>query len=212
MEIAGQRLFFPRNFLYLSRLPARFEILVVARGAAQPKGVAFELEISGQRLVLNSKAELKVGARYELEKISATEFKLLRQVTEREGETIPSLPVEKNQKDRLSDTNISSIINDVRSLPQDLLALKLIGDESNPIARTKDKYAFNWENSYSLSGVFVPIGDGKYSLFIAGTSAGENTNIEELAILLNDLGVEKVHRVSHGVLATIAAGAIDLQT
>ena len=79
MEISGQRLFFPPNFRFFQRLPARFEILVIARGANRQGNTVFEVEIAGQRLALPSRVPLLPGRRYELEKITELEFRIVRE-------------------------------------------------------------------------------------------------------------------------------------
>lgn len=211
MEISGQRLSIPRNFFFLNRLPARFEILVVAKGATLARGTAFELEIQGQRLVLHSKIDLKVGARYDLEKISALEFKI---VSEKPEETRPQapapLPAEGRNKDSTGEA-LGFFMPESRAVYSDLLALKVLADSGREIERKADKYLFSLASEFAVSGVFVPLAAGKYTLFVTGSGA-QGEALQKFGELLNEFGVQNIRYVSEAVLQRISAGAVDLQS
>lgn len=211
MEISGQRLSIPRNFFFLNRLPARFEILVVGKGAQMPKGTAFELEILGQRLVLQSKIDLKVGARYELEKISAMEFKILAEKNEESRER-PATET-RSEAARKSETIQAETFfrGDGAFPPADLLALKVLADSGRSVSRENGKYLFNLATEFDTSGVFVPASPGRYRLFVSGQKLAKN-DIDNLAALLAPLGVESIRHVNAGVLARLAAGAVDISS
>lgn len=211
MEISGQRLSIPRNFLFLNRLPARFEILVVARGAQVPKGTAFELEIQGQRLVLHSKIDLKVGARYDLEKISAFEFRILNEKAEEKRE---SLPVEVNnpRREKISEADAAQILQpESTAAYADLLALRVLEDSGGHLAAEADKYLFTLEAEVGLRGVFVQQGPGRYTLFVTGSGATARA-VADLTEFLSPLGIGNIRAVSPAVLDRISAGAVDIRS
>ncbi len=211
MEISGQRISLPRNFLFLNRLPARFEILVIAKGATLPKGTAFELEIQGQRLVLQSKIELKVGARYDLEKISALEFKILAEKGDIPREkTADELRTDPPRKNPGTDSP-AVFIPDAKTTAQDLMALKVLADSGRHVSANGDKYLFSLESEIDLSGVFVPQTPGRYRLFVSG-HAIQKADLENLAESLSGLGIDGVRHVTPAVLARISAGAVDIRT
>jgi hypothetical protein len=209
MEIAGQHLSIPRNFLFMHRLPARFEIFVVARGAVTTKGTAFELEIAGQRLVLHSRIELKVGARYELEKVSALEFRILgEKKSDKEVHDAPSeadTTMEKSGEDAIRFLALGHQLS-----PHDLLALKVMEDSVSSPRRRNDKYVFDLGFEIGLKGVFVPHGPARFSLFISGHVNPEQNG--GLARLMAEVGISPVRQVSEDVLERIAAGAVDIET
>jgi hypothetical protein len=212
MEISGQRLSIPRNFFFLNRLPARFEILVVAKGAPLAKDTAFELEIQGQRLVINSKIDLKVGARYELEKISALEFKIVgEKAEEQKAAAAASLPPEKILKNDTGEEALGFFMPESRAAYTDLLALKVLADSGRDILQKSDKYLFNLASEFAVSGVFVPKAAGKYTLFLSGSGAHPGA-IQEFGDMLAGFGVQNIRYVSAAVLERISAGAVDLQS
>lgn len=209
MEIFPERLLFPRNFRFFHKLPARFEIHVVGKGARTAQGVVFELELAGQRLALPSRADLKIGARYELEKISGMEFRIVREIGE---EKLPANePVRTTEKLMAQDL---PAFNHWQNLPvqlSDLIAIKLAG-EGHGVERTAtNKYAFDFGDSFRLQGVFVASQPGSYSLFLSGHAANPET-VTELTGALADLGVTAVRFVSADVFERIRAGSVDLES
>jgi len=211
MEIAGQRLYLPPNFNFLARLPARFEILVLARGATTGKTTAFELQIAGQSIVLKSETSLKVGARYELEKISATEFRILAEKKDETAATkieIRDTP----QRDTRVEFERSELFINPQTPPhlQDAIALRIMKDKNHALEKHSDKYAFNFDHEFALGGVFVPHTPGKYLLFLSGARANSSLQ-NELQEQLAELGVSRISLVSTQVLEQIATGAVDLR-
>lgn len=213
VEIAGQKLFLPANFAFLRRLPARFEILVIGRGAEKSGLIAFELEVQGQRMVLKSGVDLKIGARYELEKVNETQYKLLRLVAEPEAATEKVFSAGKADPEQNAHVTAYAHLDQRYLSPPDLVAVKLLEEDLAGIERRDSKFYFDWEKKFSLSGVFIPIagGGGGYVLFLAGKAAS-NGAAEKLLGLMTDLPVKSIRCVSHHVLESIAAGAIDLKS
>jgi hypothetical protein len=211
MEISGQRISLPRNFLFLNRLPARFEILVIAKGATLPKGTAFEVEIQGQRLVLQSKIELKAGARYDLEKISALEFKILAEKGDDSREKTDAGLRTEPQRKQTNAESTGFFIPDTKTTAQDLLALKVLADSGRRVSANGDKYLFSLESEVDLSGVFVPQTPGRYRLFVSGHGI-QKDDLEKLSESLSALGIDGVRHVTPAVLARISAGAVDIRT
>ena len=184
---------------------------MVDRGAKTPRGTVFELELAGQRLALPSKAELRVGARYELEKISATEFRILREIAEdkKPGET--EIAATKPQTaPRLSD-GAQYLSAQPAAGSADLLAVKLIADEGGISPAGNNKYAFDLSREFPLQGVFVARSPGKYTLFIAVTAADAHA-IAHFQQALKEFGVEVIRQVTADVLERIAQGSIDMKT
>jgi len=211
LQIFPDRLVFPRNFLFFNRLPARFEILVVDRGAKTPRGTVFELELAGQRLALPSKAELKVGGRYELEKISATEFRILREIdAEKKAAEPESQPAKQRSEPRLAD-GAEYLSLHPSAVSPDLLAVRFLS-EGRSIEKTGDtKYSFDLTGEFPLRGVFVARSSGKYTLFLSGTAA-DTVAVRHFTEVLKDFGVEAIRQVSADVLDRIEQGSIDMKT
>lgn len=209
MEILPDRFVFPRNFRFFNRLPARFEILVVSRGATTPRGTVYELEVAGQRLALPSKAELKVGMRYELEKISASEFRILREGNEAQ-KNIAEAPAQ-TQRAVQRESAVTVFSTNPAAQPADLIAVKLIADDNVVVAVGADKYAFDLGGDFSLRGVFVPRSPGNYTLFLTGAAA-DKLATDAFRLSLRDFGVEAVRHVSAEILDRISKGSIDMKT
>lgn len=171
----------------------------------------FELEVAGQRLALPSKADLKVGARYELEKISATEFRILREVdTEKKQPEGESGAVKPKSEPRLAD-GAEYLAAHVAAGSNDLLAVKLIDDEGRINSPGANKYAFDLNGEFPLRGVFVARSPGKYTLFLSGAAANQRA-VEHFQQALKDFGVETIRLVSADVLDRIGHGSIDMKT
>ncbi|MBL8032095.1 MAG: hypothetical protein JNJ69_00230 [Leptospiraceae bacterium] len=211
MQIGADRLFFPRNFLFFHRLPARFEIGVIARGATIPRGTVFELEVFGQRLALPSKTELKVGARYELEKISAMEFRIVREVGEEKPASAPVETVKTERRPESFADGLAAFAQLPSASYSDLLALRVSDDGHNIKKTGEHKYAFDLSADFPFKGVFIEREPGSYTLFVSGAAATLSAT-NALAAMLADFGVSAVRPVSADVLERISAGAIDMQT
>ncbi len=211
MQIFPDRVVFPRNFRFFNRLPARFEILVVDRGAKTARGTVFELELAGQRLALPSKAELKVGTRYELEKISATEFRILREVEDgkknADSDTVRNAPsAEPRQADGADYLSTHLAADHV-----DLLAVQLLSGEGRLGQAGESKFAFDLSGEFPLRGVFVQRSPGRYTLFLAGAAA-DTAAVQHLTQVLRDFGVEAIRPVSSDILDRIEQGSVDMKT
>ncbi|MBV6494143.1 MAG: hypothetical protein LDLANPLL_02169 [Turneriella sp.] len=210
MEILGRHLTLPHNFLFLHRLPARFEVIVVGRGATFANGTAFELEILGQRLVLRSKIELKLGARYELEKVDSLNFRILTEKTDEKNtlrESDESLPQARKENEQL--VSLDYFQNFPEATIFDLFALKILEESAQKIKEQGSKFLFEFTDKIGMKGIFVPLGTGEYSLFITGKFG--NTQIaKELVELLFPLRIRKVQIVSTQVFEQIASGAVNI--
>lgn len=211
MEIAGHKLFLPANFSFLRRLPSRFDISVLSRGAEKSGLIAFELEVQGQRIVLKSGVELKVGARYELEKINETQFRIVRLLAEAEQVPETSPPALKASHSPDFREAFPLLSGQAGLLPQDLLAIHLLEEEGQGITRHGAKYFFDWDTRFSLSGVFVPLPGRGYTLFLAGKASNPDVTAEFTG-LLHDLNIMNIRHVSRQALESIAAGAVDLRS
>lgn len=184
---------------------------MVDRGAKTPRGTVFELELAGQRLALPSKAELKVGMRYELEKISATEFRILREVAE-DKKPAESEAARSKQSTAVRDADGGEYLSSHLSAGNvDLLAVKLITDEEKVSHAGNGKYAFDLSGEFPLRGVFVVRAPGKYTLFVSGAAADQKATAH-FQLTLKDFGVEAIRIVSADVLDRIAKGSIDMKT
>lgn len=208
MKIVGEQLVLPRNFEFIRRLPARFEILVIGKGAVRPEGSTFEIEIMGQRLTLRSKVDLKPGARYELEKQSATEFRISREIANqhadvdqaREGRAERATP-EKAQQPLFN-------FDAANMTPQDLWKLQAFTESGAEVEQLGQKYRFDFEAAAGIKGLFVPVSSGGYALLLCGAAAGSE-NISAVRDLVSDLQIRSVARVDAATFEHIAAGAID---
>lgn len=211
MQVFPDRLVFPRNFRFFNRLPSRFEILVVDRGAKTARGTVFELELAGQRLALPSKAELKVGMRYELEKISATEFRILREVDAEKKTTDTEAPrALPQQSARLTEAS-DYLSMHVSATSPDLLAVKFLSEQGRLSHPGESKYAFDLGGEFPLRGVFVARSPGKYTLFLSGAAA-DNAAVGHFTQALKDFGVEAIRQVSEEVIDRIEQGSVDMKT
>ncbi|HRP70445.1 MAG TPA: hypothetical protein PLY93_13010, partial [Turneriella sp.] len=129
MEITGSSISIPRNFLFLHKLPARFEMLVIARGAAFKESTAYEVELLGQRLVLRSKVELKPGTKYELEKENALVFRIVKEKHSENDNISDRHIASETIKEAYSDFENLSFQSFYGMTNLDLLSLKAIEEE-----------------------------------------------------------------------------------
>lgn len=208
MEIAGQRLFFPPNFRFFHRLPARFEILVIGQGASRTGGTVFEVEIAGQRLALPSRVALVPGRRYELEKISEFEFRIVEEKTERE-KNAPGLRT-------LDQPDATRVKDQAPALPPplpfslgELAVFRLLEENGGGVREQNRKFLFDFVGEIELRGLFHPHSDGTYTLFVSGTAARRGFTAA-LADELKSLGVSAIRIIESPVFERLAAGAIDL--
>lgn len=209
MEISGQRLFFPPNFRFFHRLPARFEILVIARGANRQGNTVFEVEIEGQRLALPSRVPLLPGRRYELEKITELEFRIVREkeVSEKESER----DVQPRKAGEAAPVAREEIVAPISQFSLAELAILRLLDESGRSVREQDhKYLFDFSGEFELRGLFHPHRDGKYTLFVSGALAADSFS-GALAAELKELGITGIKVLDAAVFDRLAAGAIDLR-
>lgn len=208
MEISGQRLFFPPNFRFFNRLPARFEILVIARGANKQGSTVFEVEIAGQRLALPSRVALVPGKRYELEKVSELEFRIVREkaVTEKEAEQLPRLREPNEVATQSTDAGIPNITP--FSLGE-LAILRLLEEEGRSVREQNQKYLFDFSGEFELRGLFHSHRDGSYTLFVSGSLAA-GAFPGALSDELKSLGISGIKVLDSAVFDRLAAGAIDL--
>lgn len=211
MQIFPDRLVFPRNFRFFNRLPARFEILVVDRGAKTTRGTVFELELVGQRLALPSKAELKVGMRYELEKISATEFRILREVDADKKPAEAEVKGAKRPNEVHPADGAEYLSTHLSAQSTDLLAVRFLSENGSIEKSGESKYAFDLTGEFALRGVFVARSPGKYTLFLSGAAADADA-VRHFTDGLRDFGVEAIRQVSAEVLDRIEQGSIDMKS
>jgi hypothetical protein len=208
MKIVGEQLVLPRNFEFFRRLPSRFEILVIGKGAIRAEGSTFEIEIMGQRLTLRSKVDLKAGARYELEKQSATEFRIARELVHEKAQPQQTAadkpPSLKNES--VHDPHLLFAAGDVSA--QDLWKIHTLADSTPRIEQRENKYLFDLEASAGIKGLFVPVSSGGHALLLCGTAAS-NENLNALRGMLSDLQIRSVARVDAATFERIATGAID---
>ena len=209
MKIVGEKLLLPRNFEFFRRLPARFEILVVGKGAVRPDGSAFEVEILGQRLTLKSKVDLKPGARYALEKQSAVEFRIVRE-TEPEAAAAKTATRQKRADEALprQDQGVTLYFEGSVTNAADLWKIQNLADSGLTIDQQGQKYRFDFEAAAGIKGLFVPVSSGGFSLLVCGPAATPQ-NTTTLQELLGDLQIRSVARIDAATFERIAGGAID---
>lgn len=209
MKVVGEQLVLPRNFEFFRRLPARFQILVIGKGAVRAEGTTFEIEIMGQRLTLRSKIELKAGNRYELEKKSFTEFRIAREIEkDSTGESSAVTTTAKKSDAAESPSSFSLRFDGTGVTPQDLLKLNDLGESDAVIEPAGKKIRFDLESSVGLKGLFVPRSNGSSVLIVTGVSTTDE-NLEQFRALLSDLKISSVTRVDAATFEHIASGAID---
>jgi hypothetical protein len=211
MEIGGNHLVFPRNFLFLNRLPARFEILVIGKGAITPQGTAYELEVAGQRIVLKSQIELRPGKKYQLEKVSVREFRISKELDEKPVESARTSSFEQQVRDDTNQDALALLMPETSLDFLNLLALKVLNDARRSVTTDAGKFRFDFGGELGAKGVFIPGKPGEFTLFVAGSGVN-STDITEIEKLLADLGVTRIRHVTEQVLERIAHGAIDLQS
>lgn len=209
MKIVGEKLLLPRNFEFFRRLPSRFEILVVGKGAVRPEGSAFEVEILGQRLTLKSIVDLKPGARYELEKQSAMEFRIVRE-TERDSNDAKAA-TQLKRSDAVpanEDQGATLYFEGALTSAADLWKIQNLADSGLAVEEQGQKYRFDFETAAGLKGLFVPVSSGGFSLLVCGAAATtENTTLFQE--ILGDLQIRSVARIDSATFERIAGGAID---
>jgi len=209
MEILGQRLFFPPNFRFFNRLPARFEILVIARGANKQGSTVFEVEIAGQRLALPSRVPLLPGKRYELEKITELEFRIIREIEVSEKDSERNFPPRKAGETAPVPREEGFAPMTQMSLSE-LAILRLLEESGRSVREQNQKFLFDFSSEFELRGLFHPHHDGTYTLFVSGASAAHSFS-GTLAAELKDLGITGIKVLEASLFDRLAAGAIDLR-
>lgn len=209
MQVTGQSLLFPSNFRFFAKLPARFEILVLSRGAQTKNGVGFEVEILGQRLMLRSKVELRLGARYELEKSSGFEFRI---VGEKESNAsvekkIDVLKSAKSEKIELVSEEIFP--QQIQPSLAEIISLKILEDESSITRLQNRKYLFEFTHDFSLRGLFHANEAGKWTLFLTGEAAQKEL-AHQLKESLTELSIVSIQIIDAVLFQSLADGALDL--
>jgi hypothetical protein len=209
VKVVGEQLVLPRNFEFFRRLPARFQILVIGKGAVRPEGTTFEIEIMGQRLTLRSKIELKPGNRYELEKKSVTEFRIAREIEkDSPGESFSATVTTKKLADIENVPSFAMRFDGVSVSPHDLLQVRDLEESDAVIETVGKKFRFDLETSVGLKGLFVPRSDASFALIVTGVSTNEE-NLEQFRALVADLKITSVARVDATTFEHISSGAID---
>ncbi len=209
MKVVGEQLVLPRNFEFFRRLPARFQILVISKGAVRAEGTTFEIEIMGQRLTLRSKIELKPGNRYELEKKSVTEFRISREIEKGAPDEISAGRHQERKTSAATGAMAHVLRFDGSGVsPGDLLKVQNLEETEILIEPKGEKVRFDLEESVGLRGLFVPRTNGGYALLVTGASA-EDTNMQIFRELVSDLRIASVARVDAATFEHIASGAID---
>ena len=208
MKIIGEKLVLPRNFEFFRRLPARFEILVIAKGAVRPDAATFEIEIQGQRLTLRSKVDLKPGARYELEKQSVTEFRITRETDSESAIVTRRVADRASAEARDKSDNLQLLFDGPNLTATDLWKVQAFAEAGGEVEQRGQKYRFDFESEAGMKGLFVPVSSGGYSLLISGPAAIRE-NIEAFQLLLEDLQIRSVSRVDAATFDRISDGAID---
>lgn len=209
MQVLGQSLLFPTNFRFFAKLPVRFEILVLSRGAQTKNGVGFEVEILGQRLMLRSKIELKLGARYELEKSSPFEFRIVAE-KEPNGTTekkLGDLQGAKNERVELAYEELFT--QQTQPSLAEILSLKILEDESSITRLQNKKYLFEFKHDFSLRGLFHANDSGQWTLFLTGEAAQKEL-VHQLKESLAELSIVSIQIIDATLFQSLAGGALDL--
>jgi hypothetical protein len=208
MEISGQRLFLPPNFRFFHRLPARFDILVIARGADKKGSTVFEVEINGQRLALPSRVALIPGKRYELEKVSEFEFRIVREKEPTEKEAAEEIRLRKTEDLPAQTTELPQSGITPFSLGE-LALLRLLEEGGKAVREQNEKYIFDFSAEFDLRGLFHPNRDGGFTLFLSGQLAAAGFP-DALLDELKALGIRQLRILENAIFDRLAAGAVDL--
>lgn len=212
MEVFGQKLFFPPNFRFFHRLPARFEIFVVARGAERQGKTVFDIEIAGQRLALPSRVPLVPGRRYELEKISDFEFRIVKEKSAPEKTEEFAAHAEKNRESS-NETAIAQTgfpFSDLVFSLSDWAILRSLEDTGRSLTEKNGKFLFDFSGEFSLKGIFHPHRDGNYTLFLSGALADPKL-VSELKSIFQHLPITGIKILNSTIFDRISAGAINIE-
>ena len=196
---------FPRNLAFFQRLPARFEILVLARGEKTANGTFYELQVAGQKLTLLSKVDLKNGSRYELEKTGDLTFKIVREnflESEKNVELLKQIPNEAK-----SPHEINPLLHWHSELPARLL-LKILEASDGSIKAAGEKVIFDFEAEFRLKGLFLIDADRKISLFLTGRDDLQQI-IDDLRTILHLPNLKQIAVVREESFAALAAGGVN---
>lgn len=210
----------PRNFQFFKRLPARFMMQVLEPGNQTDKGRWYKVTIKDQVLNVLSKEPLKPGQMLEIEKQSSLKLKVLRELNSEQLKQ--SLVHDKTGGDEAEPLREGRSLNAdkgdwlyrVANLADFFDALALVYFEENAdvsFGPGSANYYFEWKNDPPLKGVFVPLDDGRYDLFL-GASTLEKAGYYDTGPfrqLLSDLPVRRVATMPDNQLKGMFSG-IDL--
>lgn len=165
----------PRNFNFISRLPARFNMLVIAKGNVTAKGIWYKVNIGKQELNILSKRELKIGKQYVVEKKSKLELVIKEDVKsakqdEGKNSKINSL-AENLQSARVNDS--SSLFSfsqySIALFTAQLISLLYIQEQEQMLIEKNNDKSFYFQKKIAnqeITGVFKKAQE-KWLLYLA---------------------------------------------
>ena len=204
--IISDSVLFPRNLAFFQRLPARFEILVLARGEKTANGTFYELQVAGQKLTLLSKVDLKNGSRYELEKTGDLTFRIAREKPF-EDEMTGDSPKPVSNEQKIAHENNPSLFF-FPELPARLLH-KIFESSKGSIKTVGEKVIFDFEAEFHVKGLFVIDADRQISLFLTGRDDLQEM-IDHLRALLHLPNLKQIAAIKEESFAALSAGGINL--
>jgi hypothetical protein len=149
------------------------------------------------------------GKRYELEKISELEFRIVREKEPTEKEAGQELRTRKSDEPPAESTHTPLSGITPFSLGE-LALLRLLEEGGKSVRERNDKYVFDFSGEFELRGLFHPHRDGGYTLFISGVLAAAGFP-DALSDELKSLGIRQVRILDNAVFDRLAAGAVDLR-
>lgn len=194
----------PRNFNFISRLPARFNMLVLSKSNQTEKGIWYKVVIGGQELNILSKRKLEIGKHYVVEKKSKLELivKEDTKATQQSKELLSATSsADHSQAQKLYD--FSSLFSlsryDISLFTAHLISLLSVHDEQPHIEKNNDEN-FYFEKTIAnqeISGVFKKVQD-KWLLYLSlpPNFLKESNIAEELNETMFGLPVKKIFLTS----------------
>jgi len=207
----------PRNFQFISRLPARFKMIVLSSGNQTGSGQWFEVNIEGHTLNILSKTSLVVSQKYIVEKSSPLSLKVIS-----ESEVVEKIT--ENEESPIVEIKINEVVVDKPSQNQeswasslaDFLTSIVIYDEKEEknISYKSDSpnrvsFEFSLPNSLKKIKGLVHKKESSNNtvyLHIDETPMTDEAFSEELKLFLVGLNVSQVSLISKDMYERLALG------
>lgn len=217
----------PRNFPFIARLPARFQMLVLEENNTTAKGTWYRVKIDGQELTILSRIHLHKGQKYAVEKKSDNELKIAKLFSKESAteKTMSKIKGHQTQKDvwhhatthsQNEQENLAALLHlsqqDFSLFTAHLLSLLAFPSDSQKLLKQNQQGDFYFQtqwNSQQVNGMFKKR-EHNWQLYLSLPTSllGADTEKarDELQGAMFGLPIEKVVLTSFETIKSLSGG------